>query len=369
MHTAPGLEPIFAPFDLAGVPLRNRIVMSPMTRQFSPERAPGADVAAYYRRRAAGGVGLIVTEGVGVADSAAVDAPRIPVLHTPGAEAGWRAVVDGVHAEGGRIAVQLWHQGAQRNPLITPADQESPPISPSGYWGTLGVTTYQPDQIAAMQAALQGMTEARIEQVIQAFARSARHARAAGFDAVAIHGAHGYLIDTFLWADTNRRTDAWGGPPRGRARLAAEIIRAIRAEVGPSTPILFRLSQHKQQDYKARLADTPQGLADLLEPLAEAGVDLFDVSARRFYEPHFPGSPRTLAGWVRHLTGRPVMAVGSAGLTPEGQPEAIAALIAAGEIDLIGVGRALLQDPRWPEKVRQGLPTEPVDPASHQRLT
>ena len=148
------------------------------------------------------------------------------------------------------------------------------------------------------------------------------------------------------------------------ARFAAEIVGEIRRRTAPDFPILLRYSQWKQQDYEARLAETPQELEALLTPMVDAGVDLFDCSQRRFWEPAFSGSDDNLAGWTKRLTGKPAMTVGSVGLSVEflesmrGGAAGIAdlgrlmAMFEAGQFDLVAVGRALLGDANWAEKIR-----------------
>ncbi|HUH11206.1 MAG TPA: 12-oxophytodienoate reductase, partial [Brevundimonas sp.] len=303
---------LFTPLTIRSLTLANRIVMSPMTRYFSPGGVPGEDVAAYYRRRAEGGAGLIVTEGVGVDHPTAIDDPAIPQMHGKDALAGWRRVVSEVHAAGGRIFPQLWHQG----PLRDPSRSLQPDLigaRPSGHWGKPGHTSYGDDYVDAMRAPTEPMTTAEIKAVIAAFAGAARNAMEVGFDGIALHAGHGYLIDSFLWADTNRRTDAYGGDAARRAAFGAEIVAAVRAEIGDA-PIMFRFSQHKQQDYDARLGNTPEELGALLKPLAQSGVDLFDASGRHFHRPAFDGSPLSLAGWARKLTGKPSVAIGGISL-------------------------------------------------------
>ena len=341
------LDALLRPFALGPLSLPNRVVMAPMTRSRAPGGAPGPDVAAYYARRAAAGVGLIVTEGTVVERPAASDDPCVPRFWGAEALAGWREVVTAVHGAGGRIMPQLWHVGATRGRRSQWAS-DSAMESPSG----LMMAPDQPFGAA--------MTETDIAETIAAFARAARAAFDLGFDGVEIHGAHGYLIDQFLWAATNRRADTWGGA------TAAEIVRAIRREVGPQTPISLRISQFKQQDYDARLANGPQELEALLRPLTDAGVDLFHCSQRRFWEPAFASSPLNLAGWTRKLSGRPTITVGSVGLSGDfiralsgdiAEPASIEGLLerlAAGEFDLVAIGRALLADPHWLEKVRAG---------------
>jgi len=226
------------------------------------------------------------------------------------------------------------------------------------------------------------MTESEIGDVISAYGRAAAAAIDAGFDGVELHGAHGYLIDSFLWKYTNRRSDKWGGNALSRTRFATEVVRAVRASIG-AKPLMFRFSQHKQQDYKATLAATPHELEAVLAPIAEAGVDAFDASSRSFDLPAFKDSPLTIAGWARKLTGRPCMAVGGTGLGKPFRPSEAGSVLVEGinnldrvlalfeqhEFDLIGVGRAALNDPRWIERVCAGEDPLPFDPGNLNCLT
>jgi hypothetical protein len=372
------------PLQLRGTTLANRVVMSPMSRYFCTGGVPTAEVADYYRRRAEGGVGLIVTEGVAVDHPVAVDNPGIPRLHGEDALAGWRGVVDAVHAASCPIWPQLWHQGAMWNVEfagdITASGQA---LRPSGIWGPPdGVISVRPDKRAQSLPETAPMTEEEIADAIAAYARSAQNAIAAGFDGIAIHGAHGYLIDSFLWAYTNRRIDGWGGGHAPRARFGAAVVRAIRAAVGDAVPIALRISQFKMQDYRARLADTPDEFADLLGPLADAGVDLFDCSQRFFDTPLFDGSPLNLAGWTKKLTGARTMTVGGVGLGKSGKPAAhidgsqpaddnlprLVERFERGEFDLVAVGRSLLNDAGWLRRAIEGRDFLPFDPANLERL-
>ena len=213
------------------------------------------------------------------------------------------------------------------------------------------------------------MSHRDIEDVIRAFAEAGRNARLLGFDGLEIHGAHGYLIDQFFWAGTNLRDDEYGGSLENRTRFAADIVRAVRSEVGEDFAIVLRFSQWKQQDYSARLAQSPEELERFLTPLVDAGVDIFHCSTRRFWVPEFEDSPLNLAGWTRKLTGKPTMSVGSVGLDDDFIGDAgmgmggdanirgiedLLARMAADEFDLIAIGRALLQDPLWLKKVGEG---------------
>ena len=380
------VEPLFQPLRVRGLALSNRIVMAPMTRSFSPDGVPGSDVAAYYRRRAEGGTGLLITEGVGIDHPAALGEAGLgesdlPHLYGPRALAGWKQVVDGVHAAGGKVIPQLWHQGVMRAQGTGPHPQV-PSIRPSGLWGPSGrVTSCEAAYLEQVQAPTQPASESDIQDVIDAYARSARRARELGFDGVAIHGAHGYLIDTFLWDETNRRDDAWGGDRRARTRFAAEVVRAIRREAGEAMPIFFRFSQWKQQDFKARLANTPQELEEVLGPIADAGVDVFDGSVRYFDRAEFEGSSLNLSGWAKKLTGKLAMAVGGIGLDRgfydsrrdgrAGGSDNISLLMTRfqrGEFDLVAVGRALLNEPTWARKLRDGQELPPFDEARLREL-
>ena len=362
------VQALFAPFRLGNLELPTRVVMAPMTRSFSPGGVPNAKVVEYYRRRAAAGVGLIVTEGTTVGHKAANGYPNVPRFYGEDALAGWKQVVDAVHAEGGKIVPQLWHVGNVRK-LGTEPDASVPGYGPM-------------EKVKDGQVVVHGMTQADIDEVIAAFAQAARDAKAIGMDGVEIHGANGYLIDQFFWEGSNQRTDGYGGDLAARSRFAIELIQAVRAAVGPDFPIILRYSQWKQQDYTARLVQTPEQLEAFLKPLSDAGVDIFHCSTRRFWEPEFEGSDLNLAGWTRKLTGKPTITVGSVGLDGEflqfmvktdkvAEPASLENLLERlnkEEFDLVAVGRALLVDPDWALKVREGREQD-ILPFSREALT
>lgn len=361
------VKALFEPFHLGNLELPTRVVMAPMTRSFSPGGVPNAKVVEYYRRRAAAGVGLIVTEGTTVGHKAANGYPHVPRFYGEDALAGWKEVVDAVHAEGGKIVPQLWHVGNVRKAGTEP-DASVPGFGPS-------------EKIKEGNVVVHGMTKQDIEDVIAAFAQAARDAKAIGMDGVEIHGAHGYLVDQFFWEGSNKRTDEYGGDLAQRSRFAIELIQAVRAAVGPDFPIIFRFSQWKQQDYTARLVQSAEELGAFLKPLADAGVDIFHCSTRRFWEPEFEGSDLNLAGWTRQLTGKPTITVGSVGLDGEflqfmvntdkvAEPASLENLLERlnkQEFDLVAVGRALLVDPDWAVKVRDGRESD-ILPFSREAL-
>ncbi len=346
-------EALFTPFTLNGLELPNRIVMAPMTRSQSPGGVPTDEVAAYYRRRAEGGVGLIITEGTVIDDPAASNDPNVPRFHGEDALSAWQKVADEVHAAGGLIMPQIWHQGAMRDPGKGPYP-DAPTSSPSGLKYP-GRENSQP------------LSKAAVEDLVDAYARACGDAKKRGFDGAELHGAHGYLIDQFFWDGTNQRDDEWGGDMVARTKFAAEIIRAVRRETGADFPLIIRFSQWKQQDYESRLAQTPDQLKAFLQPMMEAGIDSFHCSTRRFWEAEFEGSDMNLAGWVKQLSGLPSITVGSVGLDGEfvkalveGEEAAVAPIdrlvtrLEAGEFDLVAVGRILLSEPEWAHKIRDG---------------
>jgi 2,4-dienoyl-CoA reductase-like NADH-dependent reductase (Old Yellow Enzyme family) len=347
---------LFQPFTLKTLDLPNRIVMAPMTRTKTENGIPGAINAEYYRKRAEGGVGLILSEGTVVDRPASRNDPGIPFFHGDAAIAGWKAVADAVHAAGGKMGPQIWHTGSTR--AFTEWEPDAPVESPSGLLA--------PDTPRGV-----AMSDEDIADTIAAFASAAKSAKDLGFDTVEIHGAHGYLIDEFFWSGTNLRDDRYGGKTIAeRSTFAREVVAATRAAVGPDFPIILRLSQWKQQDLTARLAPTPDEMTSWLAPLVEAGADILHCSQRRFWEPEFPEldgeNGLNFAGWAKKLTGAATISVGSVGLSSDfmsafaGEASEKAGLDALtermekGEFDLIAVGHALIYDAQWTNKVQKG---------------
>jgi len=346
---------LFRPLTIKSLALKNRIVMAPMTRTFSPNGVPTQANAAYYQRRAAGQVGLILSEGTVVDRPASRNDPSIPFFHGAAALAGWKGVIDAVHGAGGRMGPQLWHTGSAKYGEWEP---ETAVESPSGL-NAPGV------------ARGVAMSESAIADTIAAFGKAAADAKRLGFDTVEIHGAHGYLIDQFFWSGTNLRTDQYGGATLiERSRFAKEIVAEVRKAVGADFPIILRISQWKQQDFSVRLAETPAAMTDWLLPLVEAGVDVLHCSQRRFWEPEFPEidgeNGLNCAGWAKKLTGATTISVGSVGLDGDvmnafaGKGSGTMSLdrlierMEREEFDLVAVGRALISDPDWAAKIQGG---------------
>jgi len=344
-------DSLFSPFSLKTLNIKNRIVMAPMTRSFSPNGVPTDGVANYYSKRAAGDVGLILSEGTVINRPSSSADPNIPHFHGEQALAGWKQVIDRVHQAGGAMGPQIWHQGIMDNHAsgwIPGAPFEGP-----SSFNKPGFENGVP------------MTDAAIADTIAAFGQAAADAKALGFDTVEIHGAHQYLIDQFFWDGTNNRTDIYGGKTLAeRTRFAVEVIKEVRKRVGEDFALIIRLSQFKPAAYDFKLAKNEQEMEQWLTPLVHAGIDIFHCSQRRFWEPEFEGSDLNFAGWAKKITGKATITVGSVGLDGDffgafaGQSSAPSSLdelirrMDRGDFDLVAVGRPLLADPEWVQKIK-----------------
>ena len=329
--------------------------MPGMQRQWCDNGVPLPRLAQYYRRRVEGGVGLIITESCAVDHPSATQVPFYARITDATVDA-WAECVRTVEEAGGHIFLQLWHEGAIRKEGGDGPYSQYPSLSPSGL-------------ISPGKANGRAATAEDLAAIKDAFVRGAKAAQQIGADGVEIHACHGYLLDLFLWAGTNRRTDGYGGDDiRDRVRFPAEIVDAVRKAVGPEFVISFRFSQWKEVDYDARIAPTPRDLEIMLAELRARGVDLFHASARRFWIPEWPGSGLGIAGWTKSLTDAPVIAVGSVGLdtdvmenffgkeakaTGEAGLRELLRRFNNREFDLISVGRGLIGDPDWVKKVAE----------------
>jgi len=350
------LSPLFTPYRLGRLDLPNRFVLPGMQRQWCEDGTPLPKLGEYYRRCVEGGVGLVITESCAVDHTSATQVPFFTRITERTADA-WAAIVSEVKTAGGAILMQLWHEGAIRHEGGDGPYAAYPTLSPSGL-----AHGAKPNGRAA--------TGDELEEIREAFVRSAVLARQVGVDGVEVHAAHGYLLDQFLWEETNRRADGYGGPDiRDRVRFPAEIVAAIRKALGAEVLISLRFSQWKEVNYDARVAQTPQELGVMLDALRQAGVDVFHASARRYWTPEWPGSDLGIAGWTKSLTQAPVIAVGSVGLdidvmenffgqeakaTGEQGLQDLMRRFGAGEFDLISVGRGHIGDQGWVNKVREG---------------
>ncbi len=350
------LSSLFTPFRLGRLELPNRFVLPGMQRQWCAGGRPLPALGDYYRRCVEGGVGLVITESCAVDHTSSTRNDLFVRINDDTAEA-WAGCVAEAKSAGGAMLMQLWHEGAIREDGGEGPWAPYPTLSPSGL-----ASATKPNGRAA--------TAQELQDIKAGFVRSALLARQIGLDGVEIHAAHGYLLDQFLWAGTNQRTDGYGGPDiRDRVRFPAEIVAAVRQATGPDFVIGFRFSQWKEIDYNARVADTPEDLKIMLAALRTAGVDVFHASARRFWTPEWPGHDHGVAGWTKALTDAPVIAVGSVGLDidvmenffdREAKPTGEAGFAELmrrfndRQFDLISVGRGHIGDQGIINKFREG---------------
>ena len=344
---------LFSAFNMDGLKLRNRVVMAPMTRNCSPNGVLNEYAPTYYARRARGGVGLILTEGVEVSHRAASGYPDVPNLATDDAKKMWEKVVSEVHKNDSSIFCQLWHVGGIRKPGMPPMP-EVPGFTPSGY-------------VVPGKKVAHEMTLEEIKELIEVYANDTKICEEIGFDGVEIHGAHGYLIDQFFWDQINLRTDEYGGSIENRARLAKDILEASNKNTSESFKVGIRVSQWKQQDYEAKITSDANELNKFFNILKNAGADFIHCSNRRFWEGEFEPKGPNLAGVAKKATGLPSISVGSVGLdkdfiklysgdhkTQTADLNILHEKLDKSEFDLIAVGRALLSDPDWANKVQDG---------------
>ncbi|HEY4981026.1 MAG TPA: NAD(P)-binding protein [Pseudolabrys sp.] len=344
MADPPHTDVLFAPGRIGSVEIPNRIVMPPMTtRAADAEGFVTEDSIAYYRARARGGVGLIIVE---MASPEMCGRHRHHELGIYKDEfiSGLTRLVETIHAAGSKASIQLGHGGGHTRIDIC-GEQ---PIAPSAIPHPVYEITFEtivPEE----------MSQARIRQTIAAYAAAAARARHAGFDCVEIHAAHGYLISQFLTPFENRRTDEYGGSLRNRARFGFEILDAVKRSV-PGMPVIFRLSV---DDYFPEGMTYEEGRQVALWA-AEAGADALHITAGHYRS--LPSAARqippmalpdaTFLGYAADIKKNvkiPVIAVGRLG-----DPATARDAIASGKADFIALGRTLIADPQWPEKVRRG---------------
>jgi dimethylglycine catabolism A len=335
-----GLEPLLQPGQIGGMTLRNRVVQAPIFTQYATTWGEASrKLIEYHRARARGGVGLIILEntsidwevGRTVGNPARLDHDR---FRTALGE-----LTEAVHNEGGRIAAQLHHTGRQntRGNIETGEMPVSASDGPASLFG-------DPPR---------GLTLAEIPGIIDKYAQAGRRAVLAGFDAVEIHGAHGYLPGQFLSPKTNRRDDHYGGSLENRARFALELVDAVREQVGPEYPILYRLSVEEPYEGGLTLED---GLAFC--EMLQHKVQALDVSAGNYDTVDTliplvpPGSLIHYAKAVKQRVSVPVIGVGRMVWKLQEGAQAIA----DGELDFVALGRGQLADPSIVNKIRSGEP-------------
>ena len=355
------LEKLFEPGIIGNMELKNRIVMSPMgTVCLNPDTSLRDEVADYYAARAKGGVGLIMGQTSTILRESAApfrtgtwDDKFIP---------GLRKVADAIHQYDAKCAFQLTHHGrllTQYRKMVSEGEQIRP-VAPSAIPRLLTDVQIPRAQDAGMESIWVADNEPAaeaakedIERIKNGFAQAARRVKEAGFDAVEIHGGHGYLISQFLSPFVNRRTDEYGGNTEKRARFACEVIEAVREKVGPDFTIIFRLSGSDFLDGGINIDEVA-----LQAPLfVDAGADALDVSASEqasidWQYPSFlfpPGPLVHLAERLKKAVKIPVIAVGKLG-----DPLFAEEVLRQGKADFIAMGRPFLADPELVNKAKEG---------------
>ncbi|MET0982864.1 MAG: NADH:flavin oxidoreductase [Telluria sp.] len=330
---------ILSAYDMNGILLRNRLAVAPMTRITASETgAPTRAMHDYYLRFARGGFGMIITEGL-YTDQAFSQAYLNQAGMAEDAHArGWAAINGEIAAHGTFVVAQLMHAGAlsQGNPFRTHTVAPSaiqPRGEQMGFYHGSGPYA-EPLEI----------DEREIAEVIAGFvSAAARAVRIAGFGAIEIHGANGYLLDQFLTAETNRRTDRWGGDTAARVSLLVEVIKAVKAEIGGEAPVGVRISQGKVNDFTSKWAGRETDAQAIFGALAAAGADFIHVTEFEAWQPAFEGGSDSLVALARrYAPAIPVIANGSLhSVERAGQALELGA-------DVVSLGRGALANPDIP---------------------
>ncbi len=331
-------RPMFAPFRLRGMALKNRVVVSPMAQYKAVDGCPTDWHLVHYGERAKGGAGLVCTEMTCVSPQGRIT-PGCAGMYAPAHEAAWTRIVDFVHAETeAKICCQLGHSGAKGSTQLGWEDMDAP--LPSGNWPLMSASATawsEPNQTA------RAMTRTDMDLVRDQFVAAAAMAARCGFDMLEIHCAHGYLLSSFITPLTNRRTDEYGGALDNRMRYPLAIFHAVRAVWPAEKPISVRISAN---DWVGAEGIEPRDAVAIAQLLQEAGVDICDVSAgqtsiraRPIYGRMFqtPFSDR-----IRNETGMATMAVGNIY-----EPDHVNSILMAGRADLVCLARPHLADPYW----------------------
>lgn len=352
---------LLQPITLGSHTLKNRIVLPPLTRQRSaqPGDVPTELMARYYQQRAS--AGLIVTEGTQI-EPRGKGYAWTPGIYSAEQIEGWRKVTDAVHASGGVIFAQLWHVGRVSHTALQPAG--GAPVAPSALQAhnvkafietAPGVGTL----VAPSMPRELGVEE--IRELVGLYAQAAKNALSAGFDGVEIHGANGYLVNQFISAHANQRSDEYGGSLHGRLRFLREVVEAVCAVVGPErlgvrfAPLFSSTDQDRV--YIGFVEDDPHGTyIEAIKVLEEAGIAYLSIAEADW--DNAPELPEAFRREVRSTFSGRIMYAGRY------SAERGAPLVAAGLADLIGFGRPFIANPDLPERIANGWPLNALNAAA-----
>ena len=327
---------LFTPIDVRSMKIKNRIVMPPMETNFATrEGAVTERTRNYYEARARGGVGLIIVEATFIHPSGRGRVNQLGICDDA-LVPDFRSLTETCHRHGARIALQIHHAGRETKSAVTGFQPAGPSETPCPVCKDI------PKQ----------MSFSDIEETAEAYALAAGRAKKAGFDAVEIHGAHGYLICAFLSPYSNKRSDIYGGGLEGRARFPLEVVQEVREAVGENFPVIYRMSAEEFVEGGLTLKETRR-FAQMLE---KEGVDALHVSAGNYVTANitisYMSTPRGhlvhLSEGIKSVVKIPVIAVGGIDFTIAER------IVLEGKADLVATGRALIADPYWPQKVFEG---------------
>jgi 2,4-dienoyl-CoA reductase-like NADH-dependent reductase (Old Yellow Enzyme family) len=348
------VQTLFHPFTVNTRTLKNRLVVAPMTRiTANAQGVPGERMRDYYQSFARGGFSLIIAEGTWIDSKSSQTYEYQPGIIDDVQAAAWRSVTDAVHAEGGKIFIQLQHAGALSQGGYFHEENVAPSaLQPRGkqlefYRGSGPYTVPR------------ALTENEIIGIIESFAEAAERAvNDAGFDGIEIHGANGYLLDQFLTDYTNQRTDRWGGDSARRLTLSIEVIRAVRERLGSKIPVGIRISQGKVNDFAHKWKQGIEDARVIFSLLADTGIDFLHLTEHAALAPAFADDSRSLVALARQFAPE-ITIIANGGL--EDPTRAQQALTDGA--NLIALGRGALANHDWPERVRNGLSLNEFDPA------
>ena len=340
---------VFGPFQIGGIPLKNRLVMSPMTMNYAtPEGLATEKLASYYMERAKGGVGLIIVEGTFFTPEGRGYKNQLGLASQEHSQR-LKRLTDAVHAlnNGVKIFIQIHHAGGRASSKVTGLQ----PVAPSA------LPAYPGAEVP------RALTKEEIREIVEAHIRASVWAKEAGFDGVDVHCAHGYLVPSFFSPLTNQRTDEYGGDLSGRTRFLTEIVRGIKERLGPEFPLTVKISGDEFIEGGLGLEEMTQ----IAMRIQEAGIDGLMVSAGSvgakkvgdLRQPHKilrtlpmmtePGCLVPIATAIKKSLRIPVTTVGRIN-----HPALAEQILSQGKADLVAMGRPLLADPYLPQKALEG---------------
>jgi anthraniloyl-CoA monooxygenase len=329
---------MFVPLRVRGVELKNRVVVSPMAQYRAVDGLPGDWHFVHYAERAKGGAGLVFTEMTCVSPEGRIT-PGCTGLYNETQAKEWARIVDFIHAEtDAKVALQLGHAGPKASTQLGWEESDAP--LPSGNWEIMSASALP---WSPRNQTPRAMTRADMDTVRDQFVRAAEAGHRAGFDWLELHYAHGYLMSAFITPLTNKRTDEYGGSLDNRMRYPLEVFRAVRKVWPDAKPISVRISAN---DWVGSAGVTPQDAVVIAQMLAQAGVDLVDVSAGQTTLDAKPVYGRMFqtpfSDRIRNEANIATLAVGNIY-----EPDHVNSILMAGRADLVCLARPHLADPYW----------------------